>query len=250
MEVTREVRGYFDGSGKSHDRSQQWIALAGYFAPEKVWSEFDCLWRQAIHPYPYLHMVELTHGKGPFEGMSNEEKLRLLTRIDMALIELEEMDCGFSIFGAACVADKRAYRDAKERGLKIGSIEAECGEWCFGRMLERFDPSKDKIQIYYDRSEQEFFTSILGDWENKSLRKGLVLSKLVAKPSPIVDSREVPAMQAADYLVSHVYQSYARNDFTRGVLPFRTIQTAFLKLDEAHWAKSASNRTDDNYMLY
>lgn len=244
------ITAFFDASSKAHDPVTKWVALAGYFAPQSAWETFDLVWRKALGLLPYLHMSELVHSKGPFKGMRQEDKQILLSRVAGALSNLDA--AGFGMYGVACVADKKAHERAKQRNPTIREISPECGEICFSHIFERMglEPD-DKVQVFYDREEQEFFSTILEDWDNKTRRRrSRFVSKLPVKPSPIADMREIPAAQAADFLAWHVYQSYAQDDLSLGHFQLTRINTKFVKMDDAYWSDVDDDRVDEIHHLY
>ena len=242
------VRAYFDNSGKPEDPNVDWVALAGYLAPEDSWTEFDKAWPEALGDKPYLHMGELIHSKGPFKGMSREDKELLLNRVATALMKLGDK---FKMYGVACAAHKHAHAAAQQKNPKILSIAEACGEICFWHIFERFGTDEDlAVQVFYDRGEQQFYRKILADWENKKKQtRDKVLSKLKVKPAPVSDSKDFPAMQAADFLAWYTYQAHHAQDARFSIPPMRVVITKFVTLNVAYWEGKPKQGSDDQYYL-
>ena len=248
----RVIKAYFDNSGKPQDSKLAWVTVAGVVAPEESWQIFDARWAEAMGDRRFLHMKELTKPKqesdSPYYGMSESDKNLLLSRAVGVLLSMEQPS--FRFFGVACTADKIAYERAKLAGLQPPSLPERCGEVCFWHIVERFGVAEDvSIHVFYDNGEQQFFKRILKDWENRKKRIGdTVLSRIPFKPTPVVDMRKSPGMQAADFIAWHVYRSYA-SDFPE-VSWFAThaVLTKHVELDEDYWFGRPHRGPDDSFI--
>jgi hypothetical protein len=74
---------YFDGSRIELANGESWLTLGGFIAADAFWSRFNLEWETEVLKKrtpnaPYLHMVDLLTGNGPFKGWDRERRYQLV----------------------------------------------------------------------------------------------------------------------------------------------------------------------------
>ena len=179
---------YFDGSGKSHDPSSQFLTLVGYAADAAVWPAFEVAWLKILSD----HQIDGLH--------FNEPELRENPVLLGLLLETIEKAGAFGMHSVSCSVALAEYRKSGEARLP-GRV---CAEWCINELLSQA-PS---ISCFFDHGE-EFFREVYAPWENDS-PEWPELSKV--RKLALVRSRDFPGVQAADWLGWYINRSLTKAD--------------------------------------
>jgi hypothetical protein len=88
---------FVDESGHSADPKRNSLCLAGLIAAEEAWRVFDVDWRTACEEEGLtepFHMMHLAPGKGQFEGWSEDQRRRLLSKLVAAIRKAKAIPIG------------------------------------------------------------------------------------------------------------------------------------------------------------
>jgi len=198
---------YVDESG-THGGSKL-MTLGAVGARLDKWVKFDRAWADMLRRYgaPYLHMKELRHGEGPYEGWPEPMK-RAITQTAAEIIA-ENTD-----FGTSVVLRSQDYRECfvageKPRKMRIDTQYGLCFrcylKWLPEIMLKSRGSSNDvKLNIVVERGHKhagdlERITSEFKDQAPKHLSS-------VLKGVTFVDKRECYGVQAADAVAYSTYR--------------------------------------------
>jgi hypothetical protein len=190
---------YFDDSQSTGD---VW-AVSGYVGYKNQWDHFEGLWQavMAKHGVPYFHMREMSKPDGPFKKWlppEDHEEERAAFFIDMA--DAIERSMLRKISSAVWISDLNRFNAAYGTSLEAYPLAAYAclisitqqypyvpATATFDR-VEKVDDKLRKARIYADSDYRIYPDSFL--------------DKVVSYPLPKgVTSRDVPALQAADFIV-------------------------------------------------
>jgi hypothetical protein len=208
------LESYFDGSKDSGDwMASRNITLAGFAAEDDVWAEFDRGWEAtlaATHRRPkakYLHMRELNSLEGEFSWRNDWNRTRTHRLIWDLLMYLQTMDKKrFHMFAATL--DMQAYRNLAAAGLSLPDPFRVCNDFSCDVALAWYVREYPGIihgaHYFFDPGEpfeDVFRKRCLAEQANILDASGTRESWLLIKTiTSILDSRDKPAMQAADLL--------------------------------------------------
>jgi hypothetical protein len=193
---------YFDGSGKEGDPQAKFVTMAGFAAPEELWSYFDDQWLQILRERgdpSFMHMKDAIQHTGNFAGW-DAGKTNFLIQGLIGL--LQEVTVGNKRFcGFRCTVDLIGHEAWKARN-NIPPVAQLCANIAFGRMLAWYgefpDPIISGFDVYFDRGEP-FLDILMRQWNNKVSPGQEPWWHLVRKLAP-AEMQTVPALQAADML--------------------------------------------------
>ena len=188
------LKAYFDGSGTDHDPRTPLLALAGYVGTEEAWKEFEDRWAVFMREegLDYFHSSEANARVGAFAGKSPGHIALLRAGVTILMRGLNPRDF-HGIICTVSMADYRSFEPPMETPAPI-----ICAKYCINTACELVAAAGGPLQIFYDSGER-FFPKLHNRWNNKKTRRqDKYLSRISAFTS--VDWRDVPAVQAADYL--------------------------------------------------
>ena len=227
------LNAYFDGSGKDHDPKTPLLALAGYVGTEKAWKEFEGRWADFMREegLDYFHSSEANARVGAFAGKSPQQIALLRAGLTLLMRDLNPRD----FHGIVCTLSMPDYKSLEpQMGTPAPII---CAKYCVKAACELAARAGGPLQIFYDRGEQ-FFPKLQNRWNNKKTRRqDWYLSRISAFTS--VDWRDVPAVQAADYLGWCTTSKKAGSPLRRAML------TAKLLLTDRHYGAGALRQLHD-----
>jgi hypothetical protein len=191
----------------------RFITLAGFAAEDDVWAEFDQGWEAALGATSrrpkakYLHMRELNSLEDEFSWRNGWNRTRTHRLIWDLLMYLQTMDKKrFHMFAATL--DMQAYRNVTSAGLSLPHPIRICNDFSCDVAIAWyvrehpgiihsahyfFDPEEPFEDVFKNRcmAEQANYLDASGARESWLLIKSV---------TSILNSREKPAMQAADLL--------------------------------------------------
>lgn len=206
------IQSYFDASGKTRDRSAQYLTLAGYSGTEDAWSEFGTNWGSILqrHEASYFHCKEAIHARGEFIKWSKEHVRVLMKELINVLAKINRQD----LLGFSCIVALNDYAEVKSKIPNLRPPEHLCLDHCIGCAL-RQSKRISQLEIFFDRDEP--FDHALRAFRNK----GAWWSESIADIGPINVYRDIPAIQAADLLawLTNRYWTKGPNDEWAMLLP-------------------------------
>jgi hypothetical protein len=206
------VKSYFDGGNQADSRKYQILTLAALAGTKNAWDKLDPAWQKVMrkHGAPYLHTTDAVSLAKPFsrnQGWS-DEKVNLLISDCATLME----QCkGWGIRPISVSVILRDYKNVLSRIPDLPAVELICAIQCVGLALifgqaHLHDP---KAELFFDRSEP-FCGHVLDRWNNKKVTRTNDTWKSIVQVGQ-VDSRNVPALQAADLLAWSVNRAHEDN---------------------------------------
>ncbi len=163
------LRGYYDGSGKSHEKDSKFLTLTGIVASESVWKEFENKWNAVLnrHGAPSLHMADAMSLRGDFSRANgwDDQRVDNLVRDLWNVIgefRFSTEGKGSNLTAFSCTIIMEDYRRAKAENTRLREAEAICVNCCFKLPfdIERFP----EIVMIFDCSEG-FQKTITRVWE-------------------------------------------------------------------------------------
>ena len=195
------LKAYIDDSG------DQWpghtaLSMAGYIATVEAWDRFEPAWNCVLDEFgaPYLHMKEFRKRWGPFQSWpeSEEKDVAFLAKLTAVI-----GNAGFGAFGAVVVLDD-LKRFNNEHAL---SLDAKAVAIYASMMELRMVQPKECVEVTLDRMTKPHAAiakveeyAINGQFTNLSFH-----------PLPengTNGSRNMPSLQAADFLAWEIRKEY------------------------------------------
>jgi hypothetical protein len=165
------LRGYFDGSGKSHE--SEYLTLTGLIASESVWERFECSWGEILQKYEIFdfHMSEAMSLKNRFSPQNswNRDKLTELTKDLWNVIGqyrwTSDSPVNSNLNARSCTVVMRDYRRAKLERPRLREPEALCTGFCLHGLPFDLDSQLEhpKIILTFDRGEA-FLNTVYRGW--------------------------------------------------------------------------------------
>jgi hypothetical protein len=206
------LKGYYDGGG-ANGVSRPVVVLAGYFAEDAQWPQFEAAWSDALGDAPSMHAVHAYHRTGNYKGCNVHESRALLGRCVSVLAALDP-----AIFTAvSCVVPCEEYERVRTELaplLQDKPIQAFCVDHTVGLMFQTIgadasEPTKHLKQIVFDRNEPFLH------WMNRVYtappKRKVWWTSFVDNIS-VGDSSTVRGLQAADVLAWVVHRQYSQGD--------------------------------------
>lgn len=215
------LKAYFDGSGKSHNKNETILTLAGLVSSDAAWPDFEREWRQMLGWYGLkaFHATDAMSDSRAFRGWG-EEKVKTLVR---QLLTIISKFYGRKVYFKSCTIKLADYRRAKQEIPNLYKAEVMCVDFCVGTGLppDDSDPGKEfsDVSLYFDMNE-DFLKTIYPIWSKMRKRKREFTWAHQVKVILPVPSEEIPGIQAADLLAWIVAGHYRKNEKAENFYPY------------------------------
>ena len=212
---------YFDGSGKTNNKKETILTLAGLVSSDAAWPDFEREWQQMLGWYGLraFHTTDAMSGGRAFKGWG-EEKIRTLVR---QLLTIISKFYGRKMYFKSCTIQLEDYRRARREISYLDKAEAMCVDFCVGSGLPPDDsnPGKEfqEIGLYFDMDE-DFLKTIDPIWRQiRKRRRQFTWAHQVKFLLPL-PSDQTPAIQAADLLAWIVGGHYRKREKAESFYPY------------------------------
>lgn len=214
------IRGYYDMSGDS-----QRVVLAGYAATPSRWALFEKSWTEVLRNFEprceSLHMLDAAKLRGDFairNGWSTERVDALIHELLTKCLVTHGRPTGENgLFAAVCTIElddfRRAAREISQ--LRNRGPYWVCTEYVTGMALRLLpqDPElppfcrMGTVEMCFDRGER--FAGQVRDERKRAMKRREGKRGPLSLVSEISEgvARELPGLQAADYLAWHFNRS-------------------------------------------
>lgn len=198
---------FFDGSSTVGADGHSWLTLAGHVASDRFWVDFENGWQSEVlakrlPAAPYLHMVDLVAGKGPYAKWDAERRNSLVIDANLYLQSLPKK----AFCALVCSVDVTARNKLVEQGCQIKTGAYLCGHLCIARAFRwHYETWPERLEIgyvYFDQGE-DFMHPFRQRWLRESKTQKLVITNTFwggIADVKALDSRKTPALQAADFM--------------------------------------------------
>jgi hypothetical protein len=211
-----KVWGYFDAGGthSSLDRSGKpspAVCVAGYLATPLQWKQFDKAWREVLMDagVPYFHANEFVARRSPFDGWSEEKRLKFT-------LDLIGVISGNVTYGIGMCVMRAEYEAVLANVPLVKQVFGEpytfCCHLCFmtGADWARRLNYKESIKYIFESGDSS--GEILAVY-NKASRDERVRERFRFGIGGLTfeDGVKVTPLQAADFLTYELYREMGRH---------------------------------------
>lgn len=200
------ISGYFDDSRKEGEI----LVLAGYVAYANQWDHFERLWSEvlAAHGVPYFHMREMAGPNGVFKKWHPPKEHQ-----DEVLVFFKDLvstirRCGLQMFASA-VWVKDLERLNTEKGIELEPYPLAAYS-CLAQIAQKHEISVTAVFDRIEKVDSKLVVARSYAESDRHLFPGLcdlITSVPLAKD---LNSRRVPALQAADFIAWETRKLYEK----------------------------------------
>lgn len=206
-------KAYYDSSGKN-DNVSKLLTLAGFSAPENIWSRFEIEWKKVLinNNIQYFHMSDAKSLRGNFDPRNGWDENRANNLVkDLLNVIGKFRTKRFETYSCSIILSD--YRRAKQAVTSLRSPEAICVNFCVGGLqLANEDLNLPKsIRLFFDQNET-FLNTIYTVWDREKNK-----DKTSGWPKQIisidaVNSKTTYPIQAADMFAWMINRHYTHQD--------------------------------------
>jgi hypothetical protein len=205
------IKGYFDNSGDAEDPQHKVLTVGGFLANDDQWARFEDIWKANLETFglPYLHMKEFAHFVGPFVVFKDNEEDRIRF-IEGCVSSIRDAGIDKSVCHCIRLNDTRRFNADYNRKIDPFSfclyisyvdIQDKCkDDKHIELVVDHFSKVTKKIYLAEEYARTDSFHKNLG-------------FNIATRPlSEALSFRDVPPMQAADFLVWELRKSETKYD--------------------------------------
>lgn len=207
------LKPYYDCGNDINSELYDIVTLAGYSARERDWPSFEDRWKARVaHSWsecknmpdvqPYIHVTDMMAGDHPFTRDRGWTTDRIDSLLNDCAVHIEEVTKSKLFRGVTCSLLLKDYRDVRREGIAMPSVVDILASFCVASSVawsaefaEEF--MREGAELYFDQNGP-FSGSIMNRKLHGKLRRNEAWKKILHVGQ--VDSKLVPAVQAADLL--------------------------------------------------
>jgi hypothetical protein len=183
--------------------------VSGYVGYANQWAFFEELWGAALakHSVPYFHMKEMNDPNGPFaKWLPHEQHQPEVIAFFTDLVEVIQSAGLRMISSGVWIADLLRFNAENSLSLEAYPLAAYA---CMGQVVQQYGTVP--ATLIFDRAEKVDDKLKKARVYAESDPRGGFCSQITTEPLPkSVTAREIPAMQAADFIAWEIRKALFR----------------------------------------